>query len=505
MDTKAKLLTMRGINKKFLGVPVLKGVNFELDYGEIISIVGSNGAGKSTLSNMVSGVLQPDDGEIRIDGNIVHIHSPNEAEVLSIGMVHQEPTLCENMKGYENIFLNREIMKIFPVMDREKMRRQSREVLDFLGFEIDVDKNVQEITLVGKVVVSIAKAMLMNPKILILDEVTATLNSKEVDHLFEIVAGLREKGIGIIYISHNIREIVKISDKVAVLKDGMDIGVFDSKLEPLDEKKIIARMLGDSDWSGKYKEKVKEAHSGKVLMQVKNLGKKGLYSDISFDLHAVEIIGLSGVKGAGITEFMYSVFGIMSYDSGGIILRGSPFKAKSPQDAVENNICMITNDRQKEGLALSLSNENNITITTLQGISGRWGVLDPKKSTNVSERYIQKLQIKTTGPAQPVQYLSGGNQQKVVLAKWLLRDMEIILIDEPTRGIDVRARNEIYNLLLEQRAQGKGLVVFSPETRELLNICNRILVVDKGRLIREIHCDQEEFTEKGLMEAIHAY
>lgn len=245
-----KLLSMQDIKKGFNGVPVLKGINFEVDYGENVAIIGSNGAGKSTLMNILAGVHHADGGEIYFEGKKVDIHDPNVAERLRIGMVHQEPSLCENMKVYENIFLNRELRTSYGMLDRNRMRAESRKVMESLGFEIEVEKKVQDINLVSKVIVSIAKAMLMEPKLLILDEVTAALNQKEVEHLFEIICGLREKGLGIIFISHKIREIVQICDRVVVLRDGLEAGVFDKKTDILNEKDIINLMLGEKEWKG---------------------------------------------------------------------------------------------------------------------------------------------------------------------------------------------------------------------------------------------------------------
>lgn len=500
-----KLLEMKNIEKSFLGVPVLKKVDFSLDRGQVISIIGTNGAGKSTLSNIIAGVYGKDGGTVEIDGEQVDMRSPNDAEKYGIGMVHQEPTLCENMRVYENIFLNREINKKSGLLDREKMKEESRRVLSYLGFDIDVEEIVQNLSLVGKGVVSIAKAMLMNPKILILDEVTAPLNQKEVEHLFEVVCSLREKGLGIIYISHKIKEIVAISDEVVVLKDGENVGTFVAKEEALSEKKIIHLMLGETEgWQGEYSEKQLEQHQEETLLKLQDLSKDELYENISIDLHKGEIIGLAGLKGSGITELMFSVFGVLQPDSGEIIKDGVAIKPATPKEAIRSGIGMITNDRQKEGAAIMLSVEDNITVASLDKMKQR-GMISGKKLLCATREYIDKLQIKTTGPKQAVQFLSGGNQQKVVVAKWLLKNAQVILIDEPTRGVDVKAKNEIYNLLITEKMQGKGIIVFSPETRELLNICDRILVLTAGKITSEINRADENFNEKGVMEAMHSF
>lgn len=499
-----KLLSMQNIQKGFNGVPVLKGIDFEVNYGENVAIIGSNGAGKSTLMNILAGVHHADGGEIYFEEKKVDIHDPNVAERLRIGMVHQEPSLCENMRVYENIFLNRELRTRIGMLDRSRMKTESRKVMERLGFSIDVDKKVQDINLVSKVIVSIAKAMLMDPKLLILDEVTAALNQKEVEHLFEIICGLRDKGMGIIFISHKIREIVQICDRVVVLRDGLEAGTFDKKEGEFQEKDIINLMLGETQWEGEYYQREMSAHNGQVLLSLKGLAKQGMYEDISFDVHENEIVGLAGLKGSGITELMYSVFGIMQYERGELRMKGEPLKASCPQEAIQRGVCMITNDRQHEGLAMGLAIENNVLVASLDKVKNRQGMIDAKVSKKVANEYISMLQVKTTGAAQQVQFLSGGNQQKVVIAKWLLQDSQVILIDEPTRGIDIKAKNEIYNLLIEEKAKNKGIVVYSPETRELLNVCNRILVVHRGKIIAEVSRSDENFTEKGILEIMHS-
>lgn len=501
-----KLLVMKNICKSFFGSRVLKNVDFELDRGQVISIIGTNGAGKSTLSNIIAGVYTKDSGEVLIDGQSVHFENPADAEKHGVGMVHQEPTLCENMTVYENLFLNRELMKNKMTMDRAKMQEESRRILDYLGFDIDINEMVQNLTLVAKGVVSIAKAMLLEPKVLILDEVTAPLNQKEVEHLFTVIDGLRKNGLGIIYISHKIKEIVQISDEVVVLRDGENVGEFKKCEAVLNERDIIHLMLGETEgWHSEFGEKELGECSEELLLELSNVCKEGLYEDVSIDLHKCEIIGFAGLKGSGITELMFSVFGVIHPDGGSMTMNGEKLDVDSPKQAIAHGIGMITNDRQHEGLALSLSVEDNMVISSLDKIKSEKGSMGHKVLRDISLDYIDKLDVKTTGPTQTVQFLSGGNQQKVVVSKWMLRDPDVILIDEPTRGIDVKAKNEIYNLLIEQKVRGKGIIVFSPEARELLNICDRILVMSHGKITSEIKRDDESFSEKGLMEAMHSF
>ena len=345
----------------------------------------------------------------------------------------------------------------------------------------------------------------MQPKVLILDEVTAPLNQKEVEHLFGVINSLREKGLGIIYISHKIKEIVTISDEVVVLRDGKIAGIFVAKEEKLSETKIIHLMLGEADgWQDEYAEKELAEHQGEKLLELRGLTKEDLYDNVSLELHKGEIIGLAGLKGSGITELMFSIFGVLQPDAGEIIKEGVSIRSATPKQAIANGIGMITNDRQREGAAVMLSIEDNITVATLDEMKS-CGMLSAGKLSAAAEKYIQRLEIKTTGAKQSVQFLSGGNQQKVVVAKWLLRNTQVILIDEPTRGVDVKAKNEIYDLLIAEKMKGKGIIVFSPEVRELLNICDRILVMNAGKILSEIKRKDHNFSEQGVMEAMHSF
>ena len=498
------LLEMRAIRKSFLGVPALRGVDLALDAGEVLSIVGMNGAGKSTLSHIIAGIHTPDSGQIIVDGRDVVIRNPKEAERLGIAMVSQEPTLCENLTVAENIFLNKEIVSSGLILSREKMRAECRRVLEFLGYSIDSDALVEDLPLVARGVVSIARAMLSQPSILILDEVTAPLNTREVDKLFEVIRGLQAKGIGIIYISHKLQEIVDISSKIVVVRDGQMVGEFNARADSrIDERDIIHLMLGEAEgWEGEYRERGAKSRADAVLLELDGLSKRELYKNVSLELHSGEIVGIAGLKGAGISELMLSLFGAMQPDEGKVRRNGRSVRPQNPRQAKALGIGMVTNDRQKEGLSLMLSVEDNIVISSLGKLS-RLGFVRSSQMAAAVRHFIKAMGLKTTGPTQPVQYLSGGNQQKIVVAKWLLQDCEIILIDEPTRGVDVKAKNQIYDLLTEQKAAGKGIIVHSPEVRELLNICDRILVMSRGEIVSEVVRGAPGFNEQGMLEAIH--
>lgn len=499
------LLEMLDIRKSFSKNEVLKGIDFNVKPGEVIAITGTNGAGKSTLMNILGGVFPMDSGEIRIKGEHVDILNPVDADNLRIGFVHQEPNHCNNMTVYENIFLNRELKTRFGTLDRLKMIEESKRVILSLGFEIDVNQKVEDVSLVSKVVISIAKAMLMDPEILILDEVTATLNYMEVQHLFDVIRELRSHGLGIIFITHKIREVVALCDRCFVIRDGTCAGIFDNLAEKLDAGKIINLMLGEATWSSEYSEHVVVPASDEEKVRVENISHAGIFSGISFNAYKNEILGFAGLKGSGITEIMYCLFGIMQYDEGDVFIDGKRISPSSPKDGVKHGICMITNDRQKEGLALGLSIGQNILIASLDDLSNNAGFIDSRKANEDAQEYAEKLDVVMTGLRQQVQFLSGGNQQKVVVAKWLLKNAEVLLIDEPTRGIDVRTKTEIYKLLLNEKDNGdKAILIYSPETQELLNICNRILVVREGEIIAEVVRGSESFNEQGILNIVNA-
>lgn len=500
------LLHMENIRKSFLGTEVLKGVQFQLCAGEIVSLVGTNGAGKSTLSNIIMGIYSKDEGIMQINGKEVQFTNPKEAELCGVGMVHQEPTLVNNMRVYENIFLNNEIMKGKFLLDREKMKQESRKILDFIGFDIDPMEKVVNLSLVQKEVIEIAKAMLLNPQILILDEVTAPLNQSEVEHLFQIIEDLKKKEIGIIFIGHKIKELTQISDRIVVIRDGCNAGELDNRKKQIAEREIIHMMLGETDgWQEEYDRGTEKPKvCDEVLLAINGYTKQGMFNNININVHQGEIVGLAGLKGSGITELLMSVYGAVPPDNGQLVMGGKKIVSESPHDAIQNGIGMITNDRQKENIAMTQSVKENIVISSLDKLMNSWHLLKSGDAKIVTRDYIDKLSIKTTGENQQIQFLSGGNQQKAVVAKWLFRDMKVLLIDEPTRGVDVKAKKEIYNLLIEQKKKGKGILVTSPEIRELLNISDRILIIANGRITGEIKSNEIEFNEAELLEKVHS-
>lgn len=495
------LLELKDITKKFPGVLALDKVNFQISAGEIVSLMGANGAGKSTLSNIISGADVPSEGQILVDGRGVSITDANIAEALGIEMVHQEPTLVANMTVTNNIFLNRELKKGI-LLDADKMRREVLRIFELLGFSVDPDKRVVQLTLVEKTAVEIAKALLSDPRLLILDEVTAPLDDKEVERLFKVMRELKSKGIAMIFIDHKIQEVVQIVDRVVVLRDGKNAGELEG--EDVSERAVIDRMLGTA---GKFTATVNDQSydsGAEAVLRAEGLSNKSCFSELSFELKKGEILGFAGLKGAGVTELFKTIFGLMPDYEGKIVIHGEEVKCRKPEETIGHGIGFISNDRQKEGLALIRSVCENIAVSTLKKLQGRGGTVSSRKINGIAAEYVEALQIKTPSNKQLVRNLSGGNQQKIVIAKWLARNLDILMFDEPTRGVDIKAKNEIYRLMMEQKRQGKAIMVASPEIPELMSVCDRILIVVQGRILGCVHRYDADFNENAIMEMINS-
>jgi len=503
------VLELKNVSKRFPGVQALKGVDFRIRKGKVVSLVGTNGAGKSTLFNIIAGTYMPTEGEIFLDDRRVKISNAGIAEKLGIGMVHQEPTFISNMTVTANIFLNREILKKGLFLDFKAMNKKSAEVIRTLGFEINPQQLLSKLDLVEREAVEIAKAMLVNPRILLLDEPTAPLNKKEVGRLFEIINELKDKGVAIVFIGHNIKEIIEISDIVVVLRDGEKVAEL-VKNETLEERKIINLMLGESEGSISGEEDLRgievDEERNKSLLEIKDFSIKGCCKDINIHLGRGEILGLAGLKDAGITELFQAIYGLKNRgrDSGEILFKGKKINIQYPSQAIAKGIGLITNDRQQDGLALIRDVKENLTISSLDFLKNRFGFLKTKMLREKTKNYINKLNIKVSGMQQEVQFVSGGNQQKIVMAKLLLRNLDLLLVNEPTRGIDVKAKNEIYKLLLREKQNGRGIIVTSPEVHELLKICDRILVLVEGNIVREFKRGQKNFNEGSILELMHS-
>jgi ribose transport system ATP-binding protein len=495
-------LNLEGVSKSFPGVHALRNVDLAVNAGEIVSLVGQNGAGKSTLMTVLGGIATLDSGSISIGGTEVRITSPAVAEELGIGFVHQEPTLVPNMSVAANIFLHRERTKK-GFLDSKAMRAQSSRIMSTLGFDIDPNRLVSNLSLVEKEVVEIAKAMLLDPRILILDEVTAPLDSDAVERLFELVSALKTQGMAIIFISHRLDEVIRISDRVVVLRDGAKVA--DLAVDgTITERQLITLMVGQRPADPIADASLPPGHVGTQLLSVRDLSLPPHYDAVSFTLARGEILGFAGLKGSGITEMLKTLFGAMRKHDGEILVDGRPARIKTPADAIERGIGMLTNDRQKEGLALTRNLTENITVSTLGRFASRWAFLRRRELKTNAATMVQTLGVKTTSVDQYALNLSGGNQQKVVLAKWMLRSLDALIADEPTRGVDVRAKDEIYKLLMGLKADGKAIILHSPEVTELLAVCDRVIVVVNGRIVAEVRAQTPEFDLRHILEMMHS-
>lgn len=484
------LLEMRGITKRFPGVTALDHVDFELEKGEVHVLLGENGAGKSTLIKMLSGAYQPDEGEILVDGEKVEISSAMDAQALGISTIYQEFNLVPQLTVAENIFLGRQPRR-FGVVNGSKMRKDARELLERIKVRVNADARVEDLGVAQRQMVEIAKALSLDARILIMDEPTASLSSQEVGRLFEIIHGLQEDEVGVIFISHHLEEVTEIGDRVTVLRDGEYV---DRVPASTDHSDFVRLMVG-RDIEDQFPRRKPEI--GDVLLEVKNLSQEGVLEDISFELRAGEVVGIAGIVGAGRTELAEAIFGSEPADSGEVWVRGETLRPGHPREAKDRGIGFITEDRQGEGIVQPLSVSENLGLAAL-GDNSSLGLVNRRKQRQQAEKMIEDLNIRTPGPEQEIRYLSGGNQQKVVIGKWLLNNSKILIMDEPTRGIDVGAKVEIYELINDLTENGAGILMISSELPEVLGMSDRVLVMSQGHITGELLA--EEATQENVME-----
>lgn len=486
------LLEMKGISKRFLGVRALKGVDFELRRGEVHALVGENGAGKSTLMKVLTGIYQPDDGEIFFEGKPYAVKNIGEAQALGIAMIHQELNMMNDLTVAQNVFIGREIKKGFWLKDAE-MVKETQKIFDRIGIKIDPKMQLGRLTVGKQQMVEIAKAVSRDCKLLILDEPTAALTQTEIEELFRIMEDLKAKGIGMIYISHRMDEINRISDRITVMRDGEYVGTVDTASVTKDD--VINMMIGRVVYEDP-KTHSEVPDDAEVVLEVKHLSSGNAFNGVSFTLRRGEILGFSGLMGAGRTEVARAIFGADPHDGGEIFVNGKRVNIKTPEDAVKLGIGYLSEDRKRYGLLLDKSITENSALASIDKYTKGIFINDRRAKAEAKEENL-KLRTKTPSMDQLLKNLSGGNQQKVIIARWLIRNSDILIFDEPTRGIDVGAKSEIYTLMNQLTKQGKSIIMISSELVEILRMSDRVLVMCEGKKTGEL--DISEANQENIM------
>ena len=488
-----QLVVLKDIQKSFPGVHALRGVHFDLHPGEVHALMGENGAGKSTLMKILTGVYQPDSGEIRVDGSVVTVPSPRSAQDLGISIIHQELFLMEHLSAAQNIYIGREPRKGFGMfVDEATMNTNAEQLFKRMNVQIGPQEEVGQMTVARQQLVEIAKALSFNSKVLIMDEPTSALNSTEVEHLFSVIDDLKTHGVGIVYITHKMDEVKRIADRVTIMRDGQYIdtlpasGTSISKIISL----MVGRELGDAT-------RAEGNSTQEEVLCVTGLNRGRAIRDVSFSLKKGEILGFAGLMGAGRTEVARAIFGADAIESGDIDIHGKREKISSPADAVKLGLAYLSEDRKRFGVVTSMSVRDNITLPSWSRFATSRFWMKDQALHQAATKFVEMLKVKTPSVHQETRLLSGGNQQKVVISKWLLRDCDILFFDEPTRGIDVGAKAEIYKLLQGLAAQGKAIVVISSELPEVLRLSHRIIVMCEGRITGEL--DGKTATQESIM------
>jgi len=496
LNQQEMILRMEGIFKAFPGVQALDNVDFEAAAGKVVALVGENGAGKSTLMKILCGAYRRDAGLIFLHGQETEIESPYHAQQVGITIIYQEFNLTQNQSAAANIFIAREprqrgLGRFFNFVDRRRMEREAQEHLNRVGARVPATALIRDLSVAQQQMVEVAKALAVDARIIIMDEPTSALGEDEVETLFEIIGTLKEQGIAIIFITHRLEEVLRIADRVVVLRDGQWVGGM-----PIDEAtpdKIIHLMVGRELTEIFHKE---EAEIGEPLMEVRGLTRRGVVEDVSFALRRGEILGFAGLVGAGRTETARLLFGVDRRDAGEIWVDGKQVRIHSPIDAVAAGLGFVPEDRVLQGLVLKLPVQENIVLPTLNDHS-RAGWMDRRSLRNTAQNYVDKLNIRTPHLQQKAMFLSGGNQQKVVLAKWLALQPKVLIMDEPTRGIDVGAKAEVHALMSQLAQAGMGIIMISSELPEILGMSDRVLVMHEGRVAALL--DQAEATQEKIM------
>lgn len=485
------ILQVKNISKVFPGVKALTDVSADFYPGEVHTLVGENGAGKSTLIKIISGVYTPTEGKVYLEGKEMHFTAPGQAIDAGIAVIHQELSIAKDLTVAENIYLGREPRK-GRMLDRKKMNKDAQDILDFMKVNIKATQNAGKLNTAQQQMVEIAKVISKNAKVVVMDEPTSSLSESEIDALFEQVRILKKNKVAIIYITHRMKELAQICERVTVLRDGCKVDTM--MVKDVTEKQIVASMVGREmgDYYNKH-----EHTRGKEMLRVEGITRKGVFEDISFAAYAGEIVGFSGLVGAGRTEVMEAIFGATHIDSGKIYLEGQEVHFNSPKDAINAKVGLVTEDRRRTGLLLQKKIKENISLPSLPDHKSSIGFVDTKWETDVAEEYMKKLKIKAPNIDTILSTLSGGNQQKVILSKWLVANSRVLILDEPTRGIDVNARSEFYTLMNDFVEAGGAIIMISSELPEVLGVSDRVIVMRGGKITGEL--SREEATEQSIM------
>jgi ribose transport system ATP-binding protein len=488
------LVQMEGIEKSFPGVHALSDCCFELLPGEVHGLVGENGAGKSTLMKVLAGIYERDAGTIKVRGEPVVAHNTRQALDQGISIIHQELNLMRHLTAAQNIFIGREHKKgVRFLVDDPEINRKSEELFKLINLKLDPRVKVAGLTVAQQQMIEIAKALSFNLDVLIMDEPTSALSDSEIEELFKVIRDLQSQGKGIVYISHRMDELHHICDRVTVMRDGRYIAT--TPMKEITTEQIIAQMVGREIYESRHSHG--DTSKNEVILEVKDLNRGRVVQGVSFELHKGEILGFAGLLGAGRTETMRLIFGADPMESGEVFVKGNKVLIKQPKDAVRHGIGYLSEDRKRFGLALGMSVKVNTVMASLNKFLKSFGVIDEAKSKAVTEEYVKRLNTKTPSIEQQAKNLSGGNQQKVVVGKWLVRDSDILIFDEPTRGIDVGAKSEIYKLLNELVDQGKSIIMISSELPEILRMSHRVVVMCEGRVTATLNA--EESTQEKIM------
>ncbi|MCP2033883.1 ribose transport system ATP-binding protein [Planomicrobium sp. HSC-17F08] len=486
------MIKMTNISKSFSGNQVLKDVQFSLEKGEIHALMGENGAGKSTMMKILTGIYSRDSGTIEVKGKEVEFTSPKQAEEAGIAVIHQELNILPHLSITDNLFLGKEeTFGRSGILKTKAMREKTRQALAELGLNVDPSQPASTLSVGQQQIVEIAKALSANAEVIVMDEPTAALTDREIDTLFETVRGLQSKGVSFIYISHRMEEIFALCDRITILRDGQYVG--DRNIKETSFEEIVQMMVG-RELGERFPER--NAQIGDVKLAVKGLSRKDCFEDVSFEIRKGEVLSIAGLMGAGRTEVAQSLFGYKKADSGTVVLDGREVKIDKPKTAKELGIGYVTEDRKSEGLIVDFTVEENVSMTNFSSISKN-GLISKDKERSLYEGMVKRLGIRTSGPTQTAKSLSGGNQQKVVIAKWLGIEPELLILDEPTRGVDVGAKKEIYSIINELAERGVAILMISSELPEVIGMADRVVVMHEGKVTADL--PKQEMTQERIM------